>query len=233
MVARVIDEQWAHTELCAPFPTENVNPQLLDQLLSCMEEHLEGLREAGHNVILPTLALKAFRDVPEAITPSRIDGICRLVESFTVTDVPRDGDVDLPSTADAAMAADYILGELVDCIERFHGRGQGWSGHLLTYGKAFLDLRALGYHDLATQAEEGYKCYIRRIRMGPQEIDKPRPEHSPTDLNPLQEAYWHEHAGDLMFGHQLKYPYGFYGLLKHARDPLVCRRSLQVTYRIF
>lgn len=232
-VAALIDEHWSHTALCAPFPAEDSNPALLSQIINCIQAHLAGLREAGHNVILPTLALKAFRDVPEAITPSRVNGICRLVESFTITDVPGDAIVELPDMRDFASAANFILSEFVQCVARFIGRGQGWSGHLLTYGKALLDLRDLGYEALASQAEEGFKIYVRRIRMGPQESDKPRQEHAPTDLFPLQEAYWRARVGDLTFGHQLKYPYGFYGLMTHAQDPEIKRQCLHVAYRLF
>jgi len=232
-VAALINEHWSQTPLCAPFPAEDTNPALLGQLTHCIEAHLAGLRQVGHNVILPSLALKAFRDLPEAITPARVNGICRLVESFTVTDVPMDERVDLPDMGDFASAANFILREFVQCVDRFSGRGQGWSGHLLTYGQALLDLRDLGYEALAGLAEDGFKIYIRRIRMGPQEIDKPRQEHTPTDLFPLQAAYWQRRAGDLTFGHQLKYPYGFYGLMRHAPDPELKRQCLQVAYRLF
>jgi hypothetical protein len=233
IIAERVDERWAHTELCAPFPNEDSDPQLLHQIVECMSKNIGGLREAGHNVILPSLALKAFHALPEAITPSRVTGVCRLVESFTVTDVPMDVDAQLPNMDDKASTAAFILGEFVKCIERFEGRGQGWSGHLLTYGKALMDLRELGYVDLAKQVEDGFRRYIRRIRMGPQESDKQHQEHSPTHLFPLQAAYWKERGGDWHLGHKLKYPYGFYGLMKFAKDTEIKRRCLEFAYRIF
>ena len=233
IVAHLIDDHWAHTELCAPFPHETAESRLLDRIVDCMAANMEGMRQAGHNVILPALALKAFHELPTAITSERVDGVCRLVEAMTVIDVPSNEQVDLPNMGDPAGTADFILSEFVACVTRFLGRGQGWSGHLLTYGKALLDLRELGYADLARQAETGFELYIRRIRMGPQETDKPRPEHTSTNLYPLQEAYWHDRVGDLTFGHQLKYPYGFYGLMKHATNPEIQQRCLEVAYRIF
>jgi len=232
IIARLIDEQWAHTELCAPFAHESSDPRLAHRIVECMTDNMAGLRQAGHNIIFPSLALKAFRDVPEAITPSRVTGICRLIESFTVTDVPMDEDVELPDMDDQVIAAEFILGEFVTCTERFVGRGQGWSGHLLTYGKALMDLRELGYVDLAKQAEDGFRIYIRRIRMGPQESDGQYQEHSPTDLSPLQKRYWHEREGDLRFGHKLKYPYGFYGLMKFAEGAEIRRQGLDSAYRV-
>jgi hypothetical protein len=234
IIAKKIEANWAHTDICAPFPDEDSEPQLLNHIVECMSENIAGLRQAGHNVILPSLALKAFRELPEAITPSRVTGVCRLIESFTVTDVPMDADVQLPNMDDKPSTAVFILGEFVKCTERFEGRGQGWSGHLLTYGKALIDLRELGYVGLAKQAEEGFSRYIRRIRMGPQETDKRYREHSPTNLFPLQAAYWKERqGGDWHLGHKLKYPYGFYGLINCVKDAEIKRRCLESAYRIF
>ena len=232
-VAAIIDERWANTELCAPFPDEDSDPQLLRRVVHCMSEHMEGLQEAGHNVILPSLALKAFCEVPEAITPSRVMGVCRLIESFSVSQVPMDKDAELPSMEDPASAAEFILDEFIKCTERFRGRGQGWSGHLLTYGQALMDLRETGFADLADRAENSFRIYMRRIRMGPQKTDKQYDEHSPTGLRPLQSAYWKERGGDLNLGHKLKYPYGFYGLMNKARDPELKLRCLEIAYRIF
>ena len=135
--------------------------------------------------------------------------------------------------ADLAGAAEFILSEFIQCTDRFQGRGQGWSGYLLTYGRALMDLRLLGYADLSSRAEAGYKIYIRRIRMGPQESDKVRAEHLPTHLSPLQAAYWQDRDGDLFLGHQLKYPYGFYGIMDKVDDPDLKRRALAIAYRIF
>lgn len=233
IIASCIDKHLITEELCADFPAAVPDANLLGHIFDCMVEHMSGLREAGHNIILPTLALKAFRDLPEAITPQRVNGILRLISSFTVTDVLSDEPVDLPNMADSAQAANFILEEFLANVERFRGRGQGWSGHLLTLGKALLDLHELGYVDLAKEAEQGYKTYIRRIRLGPQEGDKDHPEHIPTGHFPIQKAYWQERVGDLTFGHQLKYPYGFYGLLRCASNDEIKRRSLEVAYRIF
>ena len=232
-IVGLIDEQWSSTPLCAPFPEEPANPQLLGQIVACMQEHVAGVRQAGHNVILPSLALKAFHDVPEAITPARVVGVCRLIESFTQTDVPMAEDTRFPDITQKALTAEFVLYEFIACTERFLGRGQGWSGHLLTYGQALMDLLELGYLELVRQAEEGFRMYIRRIRFGPQQTDKNHREHPPIDAFPLQESYWRKREGDLRFGHKLKYPYGFYGLMRLAEDSELKKQCLQVGHRIF
>jgi len=232
-LAKMIDERWTHKELCAPFPDEDFNQHFLKHLIETLKANIKGLRQAGHNIILTTLALKAFRDCPEAVTPSRVSGLCKLVEAFSLTDVPMDDNVEFPDMGDLTSASEFILKEFVTCTERFKGRGQGWSGHLLTYGRALLDLRELGYIDIAQRAEEGFEIYIRRICLGPLSSDKPRQEHSPTALFPLNKAYWKQRRGDWNLGHVMKYPYGFYGLMKLAKDEDVKERCLGAAYRIF
>ena len=59
-IAVIIDAHWTHSDLSAPFPDESPNPQLLDRIVDCMTAHIEGLREAGHNVISPPWRLKSF-----------------------------------------------------------------------------------------------------------------------------------------------------------------------------
>jgi hypothetical protein len=232
-IAAILDKRWTQTGLCAPFPDEDADPPLLQKILDSMEESGGNLREAGHNVILPTLALKAFRDVQEAISPARVAGICRMIETFKVTPVPPGEPVSLPDLADRAAFANFILNEFVQCTGRFHGRGQGWSGHLLTYSRAMLDLVELGYAETARRVLDGYKEYIRRIRLGPQETDKYYEEHLPIDLAPLQIGYWQQREGDLNLGHQIKYPYGFYGLMQMADDEAVRYKCLEIVYRVF
>ena len=209
-------------------------PVVVDQITATLGAHLTDLRQTGHNVILPTLALKALRDLPDAATPSRVASICQLIESFRTEDFPLADYFVLPDMRDQVRTAEFILTEFIDCSERFMGRGQGWLCHLRTYGRALFYLRELGYWELATQAEEGFKLYIRRIRKGLKDTDKPRDEHAPIENFPLQAAYWRPHSGgDLHLGHKLKYPYGFYGLPRLSKDSDLQRRCLDVAYRIF
>jgi hypothetical protein len=232
-IAAILDERWTKTGLCAPFQDEGADRSLLQKILDSMQNSGSVLREAGHNVILSALALKAFRDVPKAISPARVEGICRLIESFSVTHVLPGEAVSLPDFENRAAFANFILKEFVQCTQRFSGRGQGWSGHLLTYSRAILDLVDLGYQETARRVRDGFTIYIQRIRSGPQEIDQQRPEHLPTDLYQLQTAYWEQREGDLNPGHKIKYPNGFYGLFGLADDEAIRQQSLDAAYRIF
>jgi hypothetical protein len=235
IIERMIDEHWIDTPLFAPFADEPVVSSGIERILETVERNITGLRQAGHNVIFPSLALKAFRDVPEALTPARVQGICRLVDSFDQVDdePPVDGG-QVPAFDAPAAAAPFVLTELLRTMVAFDGRGQGWSGHLLTYSRALLDLHELGYTATAKRAERGLRRYVHRIRRGPQETDKPRPEHAEISLRPHEHAYWQERQSrPLSLGHVFKYPYGFYGLMTLTDDLDLKARCMGEAYRIF
>ena len=234
VIRTMIDDHWTHSALCAPMPMEEPQPDGIAQITGTLQDNLEGLRQAGHNVILPTMALKALREMPEAVTPTRVAGLCKLIEAFTtVADIRLEEGDDGPDWDAPPDVAQYVLAELLRTVEAFDGRGQGWSGHLLTYARALLDLRQLGYSALAQKGEQGFRLYIKRIRMGPLETDKPRPEHPPSDLRPQQRAYWEKRAGQSIgIGHCFKYPYGFYGLLGLVQDAQLERQCMQAAYHI-
>lgn len=234
-IARMVDAHWTHTDLCAPFPEEPADPALLGRIVSALEGSMGRLRQAAHNVILPSLALKAFAQLPETVTPSRVEGICRLIQCFdTADDVTLDPGDPVPDFAEPQAMAEFVLTETLRTIEAFLERGQGWSGHMLTFGRAIIELSELGYTGLASRARHDFKLYVTRTRMGPLDTDKPRPEHGQTELRPLEHAYWEQREGkDVGIGHCYKYPYGFYGLMGLARDPDLKQRYLDECYRLF
>ena len=235
IIAGMIDDHWTHTGLCAPFPAESPDSALLDRIVAALDASIGQLRQAGHNVIFPALALKAFRELPEAITPSRVDGICRLIEKFDkAEDITPDERDDMPELEASAPAAEFILAETLRTIEAFLGRGQGWSGHMLTFGRALTDLSAMGYAELVRKGRHAFRQYVTRTRIGPLVTDKPRPEHPPNETRPLERAYWQKRKDQPVgIGHCFKYPYGFYGLMALARDPRLKQRCLDGAYHIF
>lgn len=234
IIRAMIDEHWTHTDLCRPFPAETPEPDLVHRITDTLERSMDGLRQVGHNVIFPSLALKAFRQLPEAVTPSRVSGVCRLIEAFTdVEDIQLGQSDDIPDLGALPAAAELILSEFLTTIDAFDGRGQGWSGHLLTYGRALLDLRQLGYEALAQTAEHAFKIYVKRLRMGPLETDQPRPEHPASRLRPHQYAYWERRRNQPVgIGHVFKYPYGFCGLMDFAQDHGLRQRCLDAAYHV-
>ena len=234
LVRAMIDQHWTHTALCAPLPNEAPDPDGIQRILGALRSNMTGLRVVGHNVILPALALKALQQFPHAVTPTRVDGLCKLIEAFdTVEDIRLEPGDELQDWGAPTDVAEFVLSEWLRCIKAFEGRGQGWSGHLLTYGRALFDLKEMGYETLARQGEHAFKLYLKRIRMGPLETDKPRAEHLPSDLFPHQRVYWGQRATQPVgIGHLFKYPYGFYGLMDLARDARLKQQCMQVAYHV-
>ena len=218
-----------------PFPGGPAVADAEQRILAAMTPGLSELRQAGHNIILPTLALKALRRLPEAATESRVAGICRLAECFTEhTDVPESRLEPLPEPSDAPAFGERLLEEWLACMDRFDGRGQGWSGHLLTTSRAVLDLEELGHHATARQALGGLAQYVRRVRQGPLDSDQQHQEHARHTNRPDELAYWQARQDrQLGFGHLLKYPYGFAGLAAAAHDDALLKRCSDAGWRVF
>ncbi|MBM3498684.1 MAG: hypothetical protein FJX74_08415 [Armatimonadetes bacterium] len=235
VIAELIAAQWTESALFAPFPQEPAAPEQLGRIEATMAANLGPLRQAGHNVIFPSLALRAFAEQPELSTPARVEGICKLIERFDRADdlALTEGD-ERPPFGFAETMAEFILTETLATMRAFSGRGQGWSGHMLTHGRAVLDLLRLGRTDLAQQAWAAFALYVKRTRLGPLDTDRSIPEHAPSDRRPLEASYWEGRRDiDLGLGHSLKYPYGFYGLMALARDPDLKQQCLREAYRLF
>jgi hypothetical protein len=234
LIAETIDDHWTDTPLCAPFPVEDPSLRLIDRVTAAASASVGEARGVGHNVIFVSLALKAFRALPEAITPARVDGICRLVAAFedTLGATIEEGDA-FPDLDTPERLAEFALQEFVASADAFIGRGQGWTGHMLTVGRAVIDLLEAGHGDLAWRAQQALKQYAKRTRLGPLETDIPRPEHPASDLLPLERTYWLNRRGqDPGLGHCVKYPYGFLGLMRLATDAHLQRRCRQQAFRV-
>ena len=219
-IVELIDLNWSSTALCKPFPDTEADPTRINEIGTALTEGGEVLRQVGHNAIFTMLAIKAFRMLPTAATPERIDGVCQLIRSFTPwRDVEPDSDVDPPPFADTAAASRYILQETSTAIDRFVGFGQGFAGHMLTFGQALVELAAMGDVKWAESCRTAFRKYVTVTRLGP-EADAPRrPDHKPTDLRPTAAEYWKQRGNNtLSIGHVFKYPYAYYDLLRRADD---------------
>jgi hypothetical protein len=234
-IAELVNLNWASTALCEPFPDAEPEPARIDKIGVALIEGGETLRQVGHNAIFAMLAIKAFRILPSAATPQRIDGVCKLIRSFTPWhDIDPDPQIDPPPFADAAAASKFILREALDAVDRFIGFGQGFSGHMLTFGQALVELAAMGDVDWAESCRTAFRKYVTVTRLGPEPDAKPRPDHKPSDLRPNTSEYW-ANRGDhsVSIGHLFKYPYSYYELLGRANDPRLERVWDDKAYHLF
>ncbi len=149
-------------------------------------------------------------------------------------DVPPDDDIELPRFTEQVAASKFILNEASDAIDRFVGFGQGYAGHMLTFGQSLVELAALGGVEWAESCRTAFRKYVTVTRRGPQPGDRKIADHRPSELRPKDVGYW-KRRGDksLGIGHIFKYPYAYYDLLARANDPVLARKLDAKAYHLF
>lgn len=220
-IVELFDRNWAATKLCESFPEADPVADAAAQVGRVLAEGSGVLREVGHDAIFAMHAIRAFRLLPEMATPQRVEGVCRLIRAIKPwRDVRPDESIQPPAFADTVAASRFILHEASAAIDRFVGFGQGFAGHMLTFGQSLVELAASGDGEWAESCRTAFRKYVTVTRMGPQPDDRPIKDHQPSQLRPNSTRYW-QNRGDktLGLGHVFKYPYAYYDLLARAKDP--------------
>lgn len=234
-MSEMFDLNWAKKKLCEPFPEADPDPNAIEKVRLALLDGGPVLREVGHDVIFASLAIKTFRTYPQWATPARVEGVCQLIRSFKPwRDIEPDAEVDPPPFSDEAAASKFILGEADAALDRFRGYGQGFAGHMLTFGQALVELAELGEEELAEGCRTAFRKYVTVTRKGPEEDARRIADHRPSHLRPNQLKYW-EKRGDrtLGIGHVFKYPYGYYYLLDKANDQALANSLDGKAYLLF
>lgn len=234
-VTQLFDLNWAKTKLCRPFPETDPEPENIKKIGLALADNTGVLRQVGHDAIFASLAIKGFRMLPEAATPERIDGVCKLVRAMTPwRDIDPDPEVKPPPFSDQAAASKFVIQEASDAIDRFVGFGQGFAGHMLTFGQALVELAAMGDVEWAESCRVAFRKYVTVTRKGPAPGDRKIPDHKPTKLRPTDAEYWRR-RGDktLGIGHVFKYPYGYYDLIRRADDEQLARTFDEKAWHVF
>jgi hypothetical protein len=235
-IADLAERNWASTPLCAPFPDEKAEPVRIVEIGAALAAGGATLRQVGHNAIFAMLAVKGLRLLPSAATPPRIAGICRLIGAIQPwrEDVPIDPTVDPPPFADGRACARYILCEAAAARDRFRRHGQGYTGHLLTFGQALVELAAMGEAVWAESCRGAFRRYLTLVRRGPEPGAALCPDHAPGSLRPTHAAYWEQRADDAVdIGHVFKYPHSYYALLRYADDVALAQAWDEQAYHLF
>ena len=220
-IVELFDANWAQSKLCQPFPEGDPVPNAAEQVGLALADGMGTLREVGHDAIFAMHAIKAFRMLPETATAERVEGVCNLIRSIKPwRDVEPDEDVQPPPFEDESAAAKFILQEASDAIDRFVGFGQGFAGHMLTFGQSLVELAAMGDVEWAQSCRTAFRKYVTVTRRGPQPDDRKIKDHQFTKLRPDDTEYWQKRGQKTLgLGHVFKYPYAYYDLLRRAKDP--------------
>ncbi|QDV24522.1 hypothetical protein Q31a_28400 [Aureliella helgolandensis] len=220
-IVALFDQNWAPSKLCKPFPQAEPIDGAEERIGKALAKGNGVLREVGHDAIFAMHAIKAFRMLPDLATEERVSGICDLIGAFKPwRDSAPSEEVAPPPFSDSVAASEYILKEASESIDRFKGYGQGFAGHMLTFGQSLVELAAMGDVEWAEGCRTAFRKYVTVTRLGPQSGDRKIKDHSFTELRPDEFEYWNN-RGDktLGIGHVFKYPYAFYDLLARAKDP--------------
>ena len=220
-IVELFNLNWAKSKLCAPFPEGDLVDDASEQVGKALAEGGGVLRQVGHDAIFAMHAIKAFRMMPETATRERVEGVCRLIRSFTPwRDEEPDEDVQPPPFDNQAAASRFILKEASDSIDRFVGFGQGFAGHMLTFGQSLVELAAMGDVEWAESCRVAFRKYVTVTRKGPQPGDRKIRDHTFSKLRPDEAEYWRQRGTKTLgIGHVFKYPYAYYDLLTRAKDP--------------
>ncbi|GAB4133276.1 twin-arginine translocation signal domain-containing protein [Thermopirellula anaerolimosa] len=234
-IVEICDKNWSSTPLCESFPDGEADESGLSRIGEALAEGGETLRQVGHNAIFAMLAIKGFRLLPQAATVERVEGVCRMIRAFQPwRDVDPDEDVQPPPFSDAGEAARFVLREALAAVDRFRGYGQGFAGHMLTFGQALIELAATGDVRWAESCRTAFRKYVTVTRRGPDADARRIPDHPPSKLRPNQAVYW-KNRGDrsVGLGHVFKYPYAYYDLLRRAEDAQLAAAWEEKAHEIF
>jgi hypothetical protein len=234
-IEQLFDANWASAPLCKPFPEAEPDPAMVRKIGEALAKGRGELREVGHNAIFAMMAIKGFRMLPSAATPERIEGVCRLIRAIKPwRDVKPDPEIKPPAFTDTEAAARFVLNEASAAVDGWKGFGQGFSGHMLTFGQALVELAAMGDVEWAESCRQAFCKYVTVTRGGPQGEDKRIAEHARSGVRPNTAEYWQKRGEKtLSIGHVFKYPYSYYDLLRRVDDPALKREWEDKAYQLF
>jgi hypothetical protein len=234
-IVQLFDLNWASGELCDPFPEADPVDDAIERVGRTLAMGGGVLREVGHDAIFAMHAIKAFRMLPELATEARVTGVCDLISAFQPwRDITPSDDVQPPLFSDSAAASKFILQEASDSIERFSGFGQGFAGHMLTFGQSLVELAAMGDVEWAESCRLAFRKYVTVTRLGPQPGDRKIKDHGVSELRPDELEYWNQRGNkSLGIGHVFKYPYAYYDLLARANAPVLEKELDAKAWQLF
>jgi hypothetical protein len=223
-------------ELFAPFPRESPAPERVASIPAALSANIDHTREAGHNSIFASLALRAFAEHPEHATPSIVDGIRRLTELFDrATPGPGyygrqrgwiDGDAvtladddGLPPYADEAAMSQAVIDELIGGASI---RRQGFGGlfHIINHAYALAELSRAGHADLASRGLRAHHRHLRLYRSLP-DLEAELGAVVKNRHDPLTPQHWSRRDSvqwSAWLSHRIKTLYAFRGLLRTVDD---------------
>jgi hypothetical protein len=223
-------------ELFAPIPSESPQEARIPAIAEALSGNIDTARESGHNAIFAAIAIRALHDHSQFATPTIVEGIRRLIESFDIASPGRgyygqelgwiEGDqvrlqpVDLPPPyIDETELAETVIAELIQEAS-LPRRGFGGLEHVINHAAALVELSRHGYKDLARSGLPAHWQHVRLRRSLPIIKSEAAPvERAAHDTRTPE--YWtvgtlRRDSGRLT--HRIKTLYGFITLMRLVKD---------------
>jgi len=222
-------------ELFAPFPPESPSSDGVASIATALSANIGHLREAGHNVIFASLAMRGLSEHPEHATPSIVAGIRRLIEQFDrATPGPGyygskrgwiDGDAITlsdpglpPGTDERAM----VLAVIDELIRSASIRRQGFGGlfHVINHARAITQLSQTGHPDLARRGLGPLQHHLRLYQSLP-DVEAELGALVKARHDPRTPEHWHQtnsQQWSAWLTHRIKTLYAFLDLLATIED---------------
>ncbi len=234
-IVELFDLNWAKSKLCRDFPQGDRVEDATAQIGKALADGKGVLREVGHDAIFAMHAIKAFRMMPALASRERVSGVCNLIKAIKPwRDIKPDPNIKPPPFKNQAAASKFILKEASDAIDRFVGFGQGFAGHMLTFGQSLVELAAMGDVEWAESCRTAFCKYVTVTRQGPTKSDRKIKDHKLTKLRPDDVEYWKNRGNKTLgIGHVFKYPYAYYDLLARAQDTSLRQQFENKAWRLF
>ncbi len=225
-------------ELFEPLPDEGPQRDQISQIAQALSANIGKTRESGHNVIFSSIAIRALHDHPQYATPTLIQGVCKLIQSFNDAN-PGQGyygeergwitgdqvtlppaDPSFPPYESEQDMANVVVGDLIrwGSVRR---RGFGGLFHLINHATALTELTRFGYEDLARQGWAAHHHHVRLWRSLP-DVAGELGALERADQDPRTPEYWSRTSSSQWSGwltHRVKTLYGFFSLIRFVDEP--------------
>ena len=224
-------------DLFQPFPDETVAevPDLQTKLATistALAANIDTLREAGHNVIFSSIAIRALKDHPQYATDSIVGGIGKLIARFDDagtgrgyygkergwvqgTDVELGDDTNFPAYRNQQEMVEVVIDELIQSAAI---RRQGFGGlfHIINHAAAITELSRLGYGPLAVRGLPVHHQHVRLWRSLP-DVENELGPLKAAQHDPRTPEYWQgpdSSQWSAQLTHRVKTIYGFNTILR-------------------
>ncbi len=219
-------------EMFQPFPAEPGKSVEIAPIAEALAANIDGLREAGHNVIFSSIAIRALKEHPAYATESMVGGIQKLIARFNETgpgpgyygqergwipgnDVPLDEQTDFPAYRDQQQMVELVIDELIQTAA-IRKRGFGGLFHIINHAAALTELSRFGYDSLAQRGLAAHHRHVRLYRSLP-DVEQELGALVASQNDPRTPEYWQGNDSSQWSAHlthRIKTIFGFFTLLR-------------------